>query len=69
MLVKGKFLKKYFFDPLLPRLQDFDLILRMIPKVKISYTKNVLVELHMQNDSITLSQKKLQKAVNIILIN
>lgn len=67
MLVKGKFLKKYFFDPLLPRLQDFDLILRMIPKVKISYTKNVLVELHMQNDSITLSQKKLQKAVNIIL--
>ena len=67
MLIKKKFIIKYLFDPFLPRLQDFDLILRMIPKVKISYTKKVLVELHIQNDSVTLSQKKLRKAVDILL--
>ena len=67
MLIKKKFIIKYLFDPFLPRLQDFDLILRMIPKVKISYTKKVLVELHIQNDSVTLSQKKLKKAVDILL--
>lgn len=67
MLIKRNYMKKYLFDPLLPRLQDFDLILRMIPKVKISYTKKVLVELHIQNDSVTKSQSKLRKAVNILL--
>jgi len=67
ILIKKNFISKYLFDPLIPRLQDFDLILRMIPKVKISYTKKVLVELHIQKDSITLSQEKLRKAVNILL--
>lgn len=67
ILIKRKFMIKYLFDPFIPRLQDFDLILRMIPKVKISYTKKVLVELHIQKDSITLSRKKLRKAVNILL--
>ena len=67
ILIKRKFMIKYLFDPFIPRLQDFDLILRMIPKVKISYTKKVLVELHIQKDSITLSQEKLRKAVNILL--
>ena len=59
----------YFFDINLPRLQDYDVILSMIPKVKISYTKNVLVELHMQKDSVTFSQKKLIKAIGILLIH
>lgn len=67
ILIKKYFISKYLFDPLLPRLQDFDLILRMIPKVKISYTKKVLVELHIQKDSLTLSKIKLRKAVNILL--
>ena len=67
ILVRKNFIMKYFFDPEMPRLQDYDIILRMIPKVKISYTKNVLVELHVQKDSITLSRKKLKKAVNILL--
>ena len=67
MLIKKSFMTKFFFDTKLPRLQDFDLILRMIPKVKISYTKNVLVELHLQKDSVTLSQIKLKKAILILL--
>ena len=67
ILAKKEFIIKYLFDPKMPRLQDYDLILRMIPNVRISYTSNVLVELNLQNDSVTLSQKKLKKAVNILL--
>ena len=67
ILIKKKFLLKYLFDPKLPRLQDYDLILRMIPRVKISYTKDVLVELHIQKDSITLSNKKLRQAIYMLL--
>lgn len=67
ILIRKKFMLKYMFDSNMPRLQDYELILRMIPKVKISYTKKVLVELHIQKDSVTLSQKKLKKAVKILL--
>ena len=67
ILIRKKFLINYLFDVKLPRLQDYDLILRMIPKVKISYTEDVLVDLHIQKDSITLSNKKLRQAINIIL--
>ena len=52
----------------MPRLQDYDLILRMIHRAKISYTKDVLVELHIQKDSITRSNKKLREAIYILLI-
>ena len=68
ILVKKRFITKFFFDTNMPRLQDFDLILRMIPKVKISYTKIPLVELHLQKDSVTHSKKKLKKALKILLI-
>lgn len=67
MLVQRNFMRKFFFDINMPRLQDFDVILRMIPKVKISYTQNPLVELHIQNDSVTHSAEKLKKAVYILL--
>ena len=68
ILIKRKLISKYLFDPFIPRLQDYDLILRMIPKVKISYTNKVLVDLYLQKDSVTLSDQKLRKAVNILLI-
>ncbi len=67
MFVERNFMRKFFFDINMPRLQDFDVILRMIPKVKISYTETVLVDLHIQNDSVTLSKEKLKKAVYILL--
>ena len=69
MLIKKNFILKYLFDPQMTRLQDYDLILRMIPKVKISYTNLVLVDLHLQNDSITRSSKKLVQSVYILLIH
>jgi glycosyltransferase involved in cell wall biosynthesis len=67
ILVRKKFIQKYLFDPEMPRLQDYDVILRMIPKVKISYTNDVLVELHLQNDSLTRSPIKLKQAIYRLL--
>ncbi len=67
ILVRKKFIEKYSFDTNMPRLQDYELILRMIPKVKISYTRKVLVELHLQKDSIQNSNEKLKRAIYILL--
>ena len=50
ILIKKKFMQEHLFDPLMPRLQDYDIILSMIPKVRISYTKKVLVEVHIQKN-------------------
>ena len=51
ILIKKKFMQAHLFDPKIPRLQDYDIILSMIPKVRISYTKKVLVELHIQKNN------------------
>jgi len=67
IIVRKKFIEKYYFDSEMPRLQDYDLILRMIPKVKISYTKEALVDLNIQKDSIQKSKGKLKKAINLLL--
>lgn len=67
MLVQKNFMRKIFFDTNMPRLQDYEVILRMIPKVKISYTPNDLVDLQMQKDSVTQSKVKLKKAISILL--
>jgi len=68
ILIKKSFIKNFLFDPNMPRLQDYDVILRIIPKVKISFTKEVLVDLHIQNNSLTLSSDKLKKAIHLLLI-
>ena len=69
MLIRTNYMKKHLFDIDMPRLQDYDVILGMIPKVKISYTKEVLVDLHIQNNSITRSPRKLKKAINMLLLH
>ena len=61
-------MEKFFFDINLPRLQDYDFLLRIIPKVKVSFTNEVLVDINIQKDSISNSLIKLQKAIKIILI-
>ena len=43
ILVKKSYIQKYLFDINLPRLQDYDLVLRIIPKVKVSYTNEILL--------------------------
>jgi hypothetical protein len=66
-LVKKSYIKKYLFDPEFPRLQDYDLVLRMLPNIKVSYTREILVELYRQNDSISNSLKKYKKAEELLL--
>ena len=65
--MKKTSIKKYLFDPKLPKFQDYDLVLRMLPNLKISYTKEVLVELYRQNDSISNSKEKYKKALELLL--
>ena len=67
MIIRTKYMKNHLFDIEMPRLQDYDVILGMIPKVKISYTNEVLVDLHIQNNSVTHSPSKLKKAIYILL--
>ena len=67
ILVKKDCIKKYLFDEKMPRLQDFDLLFRMTPHIKISYTNEILVNLYTQNDSIGKSDEKLKNAIILIL--
>lgn len=67
ILVKTDCIKKYLWDSKMPRYQDFDLVLRMAPDIKISYSNEVLVDLYTQKDSISASGEKLRKAIVLIL--
>jgi glycosyltransferase involved in cell wall biosynthesis len=67
ILVKTNIIRQFMFDNELPRLQDYDLLLRMIPKIKVSYTKHTLVYLYAQKDSIGYSRSKLEIAKKIFL--
>ena len=46
ILVKKTYLQEYLFDNSLPRLQDYDLVLRLIPNLKVSFTNETLVDLY-----------------------
>ena len=67
ILVKKSYIEKYFFDINFPRLQDFDLMLRMIPNLKVSFTNETLVELFRNNNSISNDPIKLKKSLNLLL--
>lgn len=65
-IVKKSILEKYLFDENLPRLQDYDLFLRMIPHIKVSFTNLFLADLYRQTDSISRSNVRLSKAIGIM---
>jgi glycosyltransferase involved in cell wall biosynthesis len=67
ILVKKSSIKKYLFDTRFPRLQDYDLALRMIPNIKVSFTNETLVDLYRQNDSIGSSSEKYNESLNLLL--
>lgn len=67
ILVKKSFIRKYLFDTKFSRLQDYDLVLRMLPNVKVSYTKEILVDLYRQKDSIGNSVLKFDESLNLLL--
>ena len=67
ILVKKNAIKKYLFDTKFPRLQDYDLVLRMVPNLKVSYTSEILVDLYREKDSLGNSPKKYNESLNLIL--
>ena len=67
ILIKRSVIQKYFFINNIPRLQDYDLILRMIPNHKYSYIQKALITLIIRNDSISNSDEKLKKSIYILL--
>ena len=66
ILVKNSFIKENLFDINFPRFQDYDFILRIIPKCKVSYSKKVLVDLYRTKDSIGNNLTKLNQSFHLL---
>lgn len=54
------------FDEKQPRLQDYDIMIRICQQYKVYYYKTPLVEQYIQNDSITKSSPKLILAAELL---
>ena len=66
IFVKNEVIKDNLFDINFPRLQDYDLVLRILPKYKVSYSKQVLVDLYRKKDSIGNDNKKLNQSFHLL---
>lgn len=66
LLIKKECLDYYSFDDNLPRFQDWDLVLNLAKKYKISFTEKVLAKVYVQNDSITKSTEKIIRSIEIM---
>ena len=67
ILVKKLYIEKYLFDENMPRLQDFELLIRMLPSINISFTNKILVNSYLQKDSISNSRLKNINAIRLLL--
>ena len=67
ILVKKSIIEKYLFDEDMPRLQDYELLIRMLPSIKVSYTNETLVNSYMQADSISNSKLNIINAARLLL--
>ena len=66
ILIKNSFIKNNLFDTNFSRFQDYDLVLRIIPHCKVSYTKEVLVDLYRYEDSIGKNYSKLNQSFHLL---
>lgn len=66
IFAKNEVIKDNLFDINFPRLQDYDLVLRILPKYRASYSKQVLVDLYRKNDSIGNDYKKLNRSFHLL---
>ncbi len=66
LLISNSLIKNTLFDLKFSRLQDYDLILRLLPNRKVSYTKEVLIDLYRKNDSISSDVKKLNESLHLL---
>lgn len=67
LICEKKCFKSLLFDEQLPRLQDYDLILRLSQIYRVSYSNEILVDLYIQKDSISKNNNKLVNAVEIMI--
>lgn len=51
------------FDPTFPRLQDWEMMLRMVKRFDVRYFSDVLVRVHEQPDSISARPERMLKAL------
>ncbi len=63
----SKIFKEEKFNEVMPRLQDFELLLRIQKKYRIYFMDNTLIDYYIQDDSISHDYNKLIKAWEIIL--
>ena len=63
ILVKKSYVEKYLFDEDMPRLQDYELLIRMLPSIKVSFTNEILVNSYLHEDSISNSKINLINAI------
>lgn len=54
------------FDPEMPRLQDYDITIRLSKKYSIYFVNEPLVNMYVQNDSISIFKNKMIRAETII---
>jgi glycosyltransferase involved in cell wall biosynthesis len=54
------------FDPQMPRLQDYDLMIRIAGRYKVGHLNEVLVHQRLLEDSITNNSEKLRRSVLLI---
>lgn len=66
IFVKTTIIKDNLFDINFPRLQDYDLVLRIIPNCKVSYSKEVLVDLYRNKDSLGNDLTKLNQSFYLL---
>lgn len=67
IFAKKQCLMEEMFDDQLPRLQDFDLVLRLSKKYKFSFTNKHLVNAYVQEDSISSKTDKYVEACRLIM--
>ena len=69
ILINSSLIKKNLFDINFKRFQDYDLILRIAPISKISFSNDVLVDLFRSQDSITNNIKNLNSSLSLLSLN
>jgi len=64
-LGKAEVIRDVMFDASLPRMQDYDFIIRAAEKYRVYYLDQVLVTVYEQADSITAGKRSYQKRLDI----
>ena len=67
LMVRNEVLKNNTFDERLSRLQDYDLILRLLSNYKVSHTDIVLLRQDVQENSITKDNTKGIESIDLML--